>query len=342
MTGAVLATAGTLLLLATIADTITTVLRIETHSGPITHVVSQTLWRLLAGPWARREGGPPAVTGVAITLVVVAVWLLLTFAGWYLIFSASAQAVLHGDSGDPADSWARAYFVAYVISTLGIGDYVPGGALWQVLTGLAATAGFAMATLVITYMVSITAAVSSKRRFARTISQLGGSPEQIVRRAWDGEGFDSLEDHLIPLVAQLNEMAEQHLTYPIIYYYRTKERHVAHWPAVATLDDALLIVDELVDERVRPPTLAVTPARAAVTAYVVTLPEFKLGGPVPEPPPPALHELRDVGIPLRAGAAIDAAVRANADRRRRLAAVLDHQGWTWKEAVQPQTGAVPS
>jgi hypothetical protein len=190
------------------------------------------------------------------------------------VFAGGERAVLHGDTGQPADLWSRACFAAYAISTLGIGDYVPGGPTWQILTGVAATVGFAIATLVITYVASLASALANKRKIARTIFQLGATPEQLVARAWNGKDLAVLEQPLGSLASELNSMAEQQRTYPILYYYRTPERPTASWPSIAVLHEALFILDELVDAHVRPHRLTVEPARAALNDYVEAVPDL--------------------------------------------------------------------
>jgi hypothetical protein len=160
--GSIWIVAGSAVLTLVTLDMVRTVLRVETHSGPLTRALSVVLWRGAHRlPGRHRHGVAPGMTGVGVTVTLVATWLLLTWLGWFLVFAGAEQAVVHGDTGQPADMWARAYYTAYTISTLGIGDYVPGGPAWQILTGVAATAGFAIATLVLTYMASLTSAVAT-------------------------------------------------------------------------------------------------------------------------------------------------------------------------------------
>lgn len=331
--GAVAALAGTAVLGLVTLDMVRTVMRVETHSGPLTRALSIVLWRGARRlPRRGRRGGAPGMTGVGVTVTLVATWLLLTWLGWFLVFSATEQAVVHGDTGQPADVWSRAYFAAYAISTLGIGDYVPGGPAWQILTGVAATAGFAIATLVITYVASLTSAVADKRRVARTIYQLGTTPDQLLSRAWDGNDFATLEQLLVAFTSELNGMAEQQRTYPILYFYRATERPTAYWPSIAVLHEALFILDELVDGAVRPHPLALEPARAALHDYVDAVPDLgsRHGRAGPEPAAPRLDRLRADGVPLRPAPQIATALDANRSRRERLAHLLHEQGWAWE------------
>lgn len=89
-------------------------------------------------------------------MLTLGTWLLLLWAGWTLVFSASPEAVLQDPEGVPADGWARAYFAGFSVFTLGVGDYVPNGPVWQLLTVVAVVSGLALTTMAITYLVSCT------------------------------------------------------------------------------------------------------------------------------------------------------------------------------------------
>lgn len=104
-----LSVAGTLVLLATVADALLTTVRAGRAAGPMTERLADLLWRLALR--LRSRHGPPAGTGPAITFAAVTVWVVLLVGGWFLIFSASPGAVVDS-KGTPADSWARLYFTA--------------------------------------------------------------------------------------------------------------------------------------------------------------------------------------------------------------------------------------
>ncbi|MFR9807287.1 potassium channel family protein [Pseudonocardia sp. RS010] len=329
-----LATVGVTVLLLTMADMARTTVRLDRPSGPVTRLVARAVWRTFA-PRGRkgRRPGPPAATGFVITSVIVVLWLGLTLLAWFLIFSAERGAVIDSGTGRPAGAWDTLYYAAFTLSTLGVGDYVPNGALWQVLTGVAATAGFAIVTLVITYVMSLTAAVMGKRRLGRLILSLGDTPERIVLRSWDGAAFTGIDQHLVALTSELHGLAEQHLAYPVLYYFRSEDPRAAHWPAVAVLSEALLVLDELVDEQVRLPPLVLGPPREAIESYLSMLPGPHRLPEVDAPPPPDVATLRERGVPLRPEDDIAVAVDRAGGTRRLLWAVLRHQGWSWPTSV---------
>jgi hypothetical protein len=326
---------GAVILIAVSADMLLTALRVDTYSGPITRHASALLWRFFTDRRIPgRRVGPPNGTGLVIALSVVTLWLALTLAGWFLIFSSSEDAVVSSSTGEPADGWAILYYSAFVLSTLGVGDYVPGGAVWQVLTGLAATAGFAIVSLMITYVVSLTAAVSDKRRFARRVFVLGDSPVEIVLRGRSDANRAALDQHIIELTGDLVSLAETHRAFPVLYYFGTREREAAHWPAVAVLDETLLLLADLIaDGRRAEPDLVIDPARRAIASYLTSLPNPYRRPSEGDPPPPVLGPLLDAGIPLQPPHVVDEVLEEVQLRRARILTVLDHQGWSWADAL---------
>jgi hypothetical protein len=327
---------GVTVVVATTLDMLLTAVRVDTPSGPLTRVVTRGLWTATRRVPRWRRDGPPSATGLAIAITVLATWLALLVAGWFLVFSAAPGAVVDDTTAAPADLVSRLYYTGYVVSTLGIGDYTPGGPGWQTATALAAVSGLSFATLVITYLSAVTGAVVSKRQVGRSIAALGTTPEQVVRRSWDGERFSTLDDHLVSLAPSLDEMAAQHGAYPILHYFRTDDRRAAHWPSVVTLSETLFVLDELVAEEVRPPELVVQPARSAIAWYLDSLPGPEDTANHEVPPAPDLERLAELGVPLRSRGEIDRAVRAAAGQRGRLLSVLQHQGWSWEQAVGPE------
>lgn len=327
---ALLAVPGVALVVLALADTILTAIRVDHRGGPVTRYVSGVMWRAFHGGGERRRSGPPTITGVIITMAIVGIWILLAMAGWYLVYSADPNAIVGSTSGEPADAWARLYTVGYTLSTLGLGDFVPQGAPWQVVTAVASGYGFGMATLVITYLAGVAAAVTAKRQLARTIRGLGRSPQEIVRRAWDGEHFRVLQEHLLSIVPALHGVAEQHRAYPLISYFKSSERDAADVPAVALLHDTLAILDAA-DDDVRMPPLVIAPAYEAIDAYLAALPGTDADPDELDAPPwPDVEDLREQGVPVSPFEDLDESEEA-LRRRRRLGAVMHHQGWGWRD-----------
>ncbi len=266
---------------------------------------------------------PPGFVGLAATFSVVGAWIGLLLAGWFLIFSAIPHSIVNASSGSPADVSARLYFAAYSLLTLGNGDFVPSTDTAQTLTWLATLSGLFLITFTITYLIPLRSAVSQKRALARTISSIGENPTAILLNAWQGGNFDRLEQYLFATSSTLSLLAEQHLAYPVLHLFHSRSRMAAVGPALAMLDEAILLLSEVVAPECRPSAVAVKPAREAIDAFLATLPDPYAQSESDAPPPTSVQPLEDEGIPVVDREEIEATFERHQDRRRRLRAVVD-------------------
>ncbi len=328
-----LAALGLLLLGTAVVDMIMTVLRVDRRGGIVTRALSSLLWRAFRGGGSQRHAGPPAPTGIGITLGLMGTWAVLALAGWYLLFLSASEGVVQTTTAAPAGAGARLYFTLYTMSTLGLGDYVPAGLPMQIATGIASAFGFGMATLLITYLTGVVGAVSAKRELARAIWALGHSPQQIVRRSWNGQEFATLDEHLMALLPAVHGVVEQLQANPLIAYFKSSDLDTAEVPAVAMLHEAMMIVNSA-DEELGLPSLVTEPFHDALDAFLHALPGASRDPEELDTPPwPRVEGLRAEGIPVRPLQDLPGSDDA-LFRRRRLGALMHHQGWAWEDFEQ--------
>ncbi len=313
------------LLILTLFDLIKTTLVSSPYGGPLTARVAQGVWSAFVRLSGNRRN---PFTGPSVLLAMLLTWLLFSWTGWTLLFSALPDAVVEAQSGRLANFPERVYFTGYSLFTLGVGDYRPVGAVWQVATVLCAAQGFVVITLSITYIVPIVSAVTQKRQLAVLISQLGTSPELIVTTAWNGRTFGWLESQLVNLLPLLAELHLQHDAYPVLHYFNDAKRKQAVVAALAALDDALMLLQLAVYEEARPDANVLRSVRQAVGDYLATLAAVHVRAAQAPPPLPSLVPLRSAGIPVVSEADF---LRAGLEehRRRLLLALLERDGWSW-------------
>lgn len=318
-----------------------------TGGGPFTRRLTGALWGGMLRLYERTTLGHRflAVAGVCVFLVTIGSWIFGLWAGWLLVFSAGEDAVVHAQTGLPAGFWERIYFTGFTIVTLGTGDYVPQGALWQVLTSLAALSGLFLVTLSISYLVPVAQAATHKRQLALRISSLGLSAQGIILSAWDGRHCKRLQQPLAPLAGELATLGQQHLTYPVLHYFHSAGRPKAIGPSVAALDEALTILKYGMPERcgLDPPMFPLI--RQIITEFLQTLEVTFIEEGRGAPPPPSLDRLREEGLPVASEEDFQKAVRELAHRRRLLLGLLRNDGWTWEvlrkgEAPPPEQSLV--
>lgn len=328
-----LATLGLLLLGTAVVDMIMTVLRVDRRGGIVTRALASLLWRAFSGGGSQRDASPPPWTGIIFTLGLMGTWAVLAVAGWYLLFLSVPDGVVQATTSTPAGAGARLYFTLYTMSTLGLGDYVPAGLPMQVATGIASLFGFGMATLLITYLTGVVGAVSAKRELARAIWALGHSPQQIVRRSWNGHAFATFDEHLMTLLPSLHGVVEQLQANPLIAYFKSSDLDTAEVPAVAMLHEAMMLVNSA-DEELRLPSLVAEPLQDAMDAFLHALPGASRDPEELDTPPwPRVEGLQADGIPVRPLQDLPGSDDA-LFRRRRLGALMHHQGWAWEDFEQ--------
>lgn len=297
-------------------------------TGYFTRRLPPLLWRLTRATGRR---GAMAYAGMMTLLGIAAVWILLLWGGWLLVFSADPWSVVVAQTGRPAGLVERTYFVGYTLFTLGLGDYRPHGGTWQMLTVLVVGSGLTAVTLIISYIVPVVSAAAQRRALASHLAALGRSPRDILHRAWNGRDFQGLEPHLQGLVGRLTQQAQQHQVYPVLSNFHPPDPDQALAVRLAALEEALLLLRHAAPSDVRPRRGEMEAVRDAATALLATLPgSDRLTDGAP-PPPPDPGVLRAFGLTPCPEADWRRAVAAEDDRRKRLRALVETEGWSWRD-----------
>jgi hypothetical protein len=184
-------------------------------------------------------------------------------------------------------------------------------------------------TIAVSYILSILGAVSNKRSFASSVTGFGERGEAFVQTGWNGEDFHQLDLPLNALAADINELAEQHKSYPILHYYHSEEETDASAMAVAVFDDALTLLRFGVPEEHQPNTALIQDARSSTQEYLQTLDEAFINPADQSPPRPDLDRLRDADIPTVSDEEFADAIKDQQERRRRLLAMVEADAWYW-------------
>lgn len=152
----------------------------------------------------------------------------------------------------------------------------------------------------------------------------------ILHINWTGRDFGPLGNELQSLTTTVHGLVEEQLTYPLLHYFSTRQRSAAFWPAIATLNEVVLLLDNYVHPGCRPPPLSLLPLRKAIDGYLEVLPHSRVGRADSHPPQPEISELRKAGIEVAADAQPS---RGDLRRRHTIHAALERQGWKWEVAV---------
>lgn len=328
MTDPIYLGAGVLVLLSVSVDLLWTTLWVQGSAGPLTSRLMDAEWRVL-----RRTAGNRrrllSLTGPIILVTSLAVWILLLWSGWTLLFAGGENALVDTRNAGPISWSERFYYVGYTIFTMGNGDFFPHGGTWQIATAIAAGSGMLYVTLSVTYVLSVLDAVTQKRTFASGVSGLGECSEVILRESWNGETFEGLELPLNTLTEQLNTLTSNHKAYPILHYFYSPREKYAPSVSVVVLDEVLTALRFGTPERHRPDDLLVGNARSSVQNYLETVQSSFLDPSNDSPPSLELHWLREAGVPTVSDEEFADSLDALERRRRRLLGLIESDLREW-------------
>jgi hypothetical protein len=221
--------AGLLILALTTADLFLTVLHHWGGAGPLTGLVTRTLWRgaVLATTHVR-----PALrlrllslVGPAMIPCMAMIWSGLSILGFAALYAWRDPAEYAAAAGTPPlTSFADAvYFSGVTFFTLGFGDLVPLTTGIRVLSFVQAGSGFALMTLVISYFVSVYQGYTAQNAAAETLYYQAGRSADVavllVHHLARPEGSVQLFAEASRLRDLLSRVRADHRQYPLLHYF---------------------------------------------------------------------------------------------------------------------------
>lgn len=321
---------GAMIVLVAVADAVRTTLTAGSGGGPLTAPLGRATWRCLLKMSGASSSTLLGYGGMIVLLLTVAMWVLLLWGGWSLIFlGAGSDELVSSSSRAPASIPATIYYAGFVVFTLGVGDIVATTGTWQVLTALASFIGLFLITLSITYLVSVVSAAVTRRQLAQSITVLGSTGPEIVLTHWsEGQISSQFSSRLQTISTQLLKVTQQHLAYPVLHYFHSTDPASSAPRAIAALDDALVLLDCAVDPDIAPGQDVLGPGTRAMQRYARTV--HATGGKQARTPPlPDVQPLRDAGVPLRQQDEYESAADEHRSRRDDMSKVVASDAQPW-------------
>lgn len=332
---------GVLLFTVTAMDIIQTTFTTN-GGGRITGFVSGNVWRVFFLA-ARRNGRATVLeyAGPTILILILVVWIAGMWSSLLLVLLSDYDSVRDSSTHAPADWVEKLYFAGFTLSTLGTGDYVPASDTWRIVTSLSAFAGIAFITTSITYFVPVLTAVNQQSKISLYISSMGKTPQSILCNSWNGKDFSSFFDNASNLADMIMQHTLNHRSYPVIHYYHNSREDKSIKRAMVMLDEVLLILTHGVSDDSCKDKLKLRMLRTTLDSYIdiVKGASSKTSPGNGSAPVPDLCELKDEGIPLHndgTGYVTDKEVE---EHREELTALLESDGWTWKDVYGTGNGS---
>lgn len=253
-----------------------------------------------------------------------------------MILSSADVAVIHTSSQAPASSVNVFYFSGYVLSTLGNGEFKPASENWQLVVVFFSFSGFIFITTGISYLLNLASAVIHKRSLALSISNLGGSPEEIVANTYQGNGsYDSLMNRVPDLQEKINKHNQNHFAYPISHYFYSTSKTESLAISLSNLDEALTII-LYYTERSISVEKEISIIRNAIHEFLETIQHsFITELEEHEDVSPNITDLKRKGIPITSHRTANQ-ISVLKKRRSLIAGFLKSSGWSWNDIYRDE------
>ena len=324
---------GILLYILVALDIIKTTLS-STGGGYITNKIAQAVWKvwfLLSG----KNGNSKMLqyAGPTVLVSILVFWVSILWGGYFLMLLSDPDAVKKSSILEVASPLEKLYYAGYVVSTLGIGDYIASTNAWRIITNVIAFSGLAFITASITYFVQVLSANGLQSTLATYISGLGNSPQQILLNSWNGKDFSKLADKVSDLSQMMLQHTMNHHSYPIIHYFHNSNPQQSITPSMARLYEAYCILENAVKEDANLNKLDRNMLGKAFEAYHHTmLKDFvkKLDSDLTTP---ALHSdgLAKQGIPVLQQPEGQSLPPKYEKQRMLYTKLLQKEGWSWEQ-----------
>lgn len=259
-------------------------------------------------------------------------WLFTLWLGNVLLYLSDYTSVLTSNSQVTAGPLEKVYFVGYVLSTMGNGDFMPYGDGWRIYTAIISFSGFIIITMGITYLVPVLSAEMGKRKLSIYIHSLGTSPEDILLNAWNGRDFSRLSQHFSTLTDAVIEQAQNHVAYPVLHNFHSHLTREALAINLVSLDEALSIMLLYINDDIKPNKQEIYSLRFAITDYLATLGTAFIRPSDNQPGPLEVKNLVEANIPLKQkNTGIQMGLERLGLRRKLLLGMLENDGWHWHD-----------
>lgn len=185
--------------------------------------------------------------GLLVNLTVLALWIILIWLGLFLIYSSNPEAITNSN-GRVANVWERIYFTGYIISTLGMGNFKPTSAFFELLSGFFSVFGFIFFTTSMTYFISISSALVNKRTITKSIISLGDTPQKISQKLLKISPTHFFQQ-LVSLQTMIDRHVVNHHAYPAVHFYSHANKEDSFSLGISRLDEALSLLQASNDHK---------------------------------------------------------------------------------------------
>jgi len=325
---------GAVVTLVAVYDIIYTILS-PRGAGFIADRVSRGIWRFSLA-MVNRNGRKTMLRliGPVLLLIIVLNWIVLLWIGNTLMVYSDPESLWSASRDEFVPGvMENMYFAAYVLSSMGSGDYTPASDWWLFYTGFISYTGVVLISLGISFLLPVIEAITLKRQVSLQIHNLGKNPRQILER-YENDDFVELLERLKELEPLLLQLAQYHLAYPVIHYFHSVHLYESLPVKLVSLDETMSVLLYKVDSEKIEDIRSLERAYAAMTYYLSTLASAFIQPKDDEPERPDTTYLQNASeVTSSRGTGHDKDLEK---RRKLLLAYLQNDGWNWRDMEEAE------
>jgi hypothetical protein len=176
-------------------------------------------------------------------IFLLVIWALGLVFGFSLLHWAAGSA--RSPEGTFAGFLNCFYFSGTNFFTLGLGDITPHTTLAKIFTVMEAGLGLGFLALIIGYLPALNQSFASREEVISLLDARAGSPPtalEMLRRHHDGAGLLELERFLGLWERWSSELLENHLSYPVLAFFRSQHDNESWLAALTAVLDTSSVV----------------------------------------------------------------------------------------------------
>lgn len=323
---------GSLIYIGVVVDILRTTLSMQ-GAGWFTSRFSHVFWKTMLTISGRNgKSKLLARAGFYLLIFIIILWVGLLTLSLFLLLQSDIDSIVNS-SKIPASAMEKLYYAGYVLSTLGIGDYMASNNLWRIVTNVFSFTGLILITMSVTYFVPVLSAVIKQRKLGLNIRSLGNSPQEIIINAWNGGNYDFFKMQILSISDALLEHSQNHKAYPIIHYFHNNEKDHAVILQIARLNEAITLWEKRVKSEYSITQQELSSIKSSLDNYIQVIQEVSnIRMKHNSPHPAAINLLEEKDMVLANEPQIDLSNNLQKNRAMFLS-LIEQDGWKWEDVT---------
>ncbi|MCM4156618.1 potassium channel family protein [Gramella sp. AN32] len=322
---------GIIIYLLIVIDVIQTTLSMQ-GAGWLTSRFSHIFWKGFLN-LSGKNGSSKILShaGYILLIFIVLIWVVSLWSSMVLMLYSNPGAIIESSTKMAAGFWQVVYYSGFTLSTLGMGDFIPAGDVWRILTSIYSFTGLILLTMSVTYFIPVLSAVIEQQKLGISLSTLGSTPQEIVLNSWNKKDFKRLIDKIDDISDSIIKYSQQHRAYPVIHYFHNPKQKNNVVLQLARLYEAMIIITDKIKKENQPAAEDIQPLIIAFENYFETISEVTHISLVKETPPAvSIQILKKRSMVLEDSANIIVADSIK-EKRRFFKTLVAQDGWEWDE-----------